>query len=130
MPSRPAVFNPRTPGRQAEQRLSSRARGYSAAWDKASKAYRHFNPVCQYGEAGALGEEHTAAATRVDHLYPQRRFPGVFWIAELWVSSCDECDALKQALEHGPVAGLDALARRLGRKTLSELERDRGGSET
>lgn len=88
------------------------------------------NPICQYGDAGALIEEHTAAATRVDHLYPQRRWPAAFWWQELWVASCDACDAAKQALEHGPISGLDALARRLGRPTMAEAERDRGGFET
>lgn len=128
MPRRPPRFQPS--GKPSEQRLTSRQRGYSAAWDRASKHYRHLHPICEYGEAGALGEEHTAAATRVDHLYPQRRWPGVFWIAELWVASCDDCDAAKQALEHGPVSDLDALAVRMNRPTLAQCTTLGGGFKT
>lgn len=135
MTRRPQVFSPRIAFGQpvSEQRLSSRQRGYTADWDKASRHFRLLHPICQYGEEAAFGEEHTAAATRVDHLYPQRRWPAVFWWSELWVSSCDACDAAKQALEHGPIAGLDALALRMRRPTLTQAiaeRHDRGGVET
>src|SRR5579872_3478511 len=108
MPRRPPVFAQRA---ATTDRLSARQRGYDARWDRESRAWRRYNPLCLYCLAGAFGQARTSAATRVDHLYPQRRFPGVFWLTDYWVSSCDECDAAKQALEHGTKAGLDALAR-------------------
>lgn len=119
MPTRPATFRPASAG--AERRLSPRDRGYSSQWDKASRLYRRLNPICEYGQAGLLIEAHDALTTLVDHLYPQRRFAGVFWLRELWVGCCGDCHAAKQSLEQGPIAQLDELARRLGRPTLAEL---------
>lgn len=104
-PSQPLLFD--------GHRLGPRSRGYDAQWDKASLRHRRAHPECGYCLAGVFGEVRDEPATRVDHLYPQRRFPGVFWEEAYWVSSCDQCDAAKQALEHGTRAGLDDLATRL-----------------
>lgn len=121
MSRRPPRFRPRVQ-RSAQaldrDRGSSRERGYSAAWDRAARDYRREHPLCAYCAAGAFGPVRTSAATRVDHLYPQRRFPGVFWDQAWWVGSCDDCDAAKQALEHRGRAELDALAAKLGRPVL------------
>lgn len=100
------------------RRGSSRERGYTTAWDKASKTHRRNHPLCAYCQAGAFGKPRITVCTRVDHLYPQRQFEGVFWETQWWVASCDECDAAKQALEHQGKSALDDLARRMGRPTL------------
>lgn len=121
MPTLPPVLRPKAQRSQRQidlDRGSARQRGYSTRWDKASKAHRLAHPLCGYCEAGAFGDKRTTACTRVDHLYPHRRFAGVFWRSEWWVSSCDDCDAAKQSLEHKGKPALDALARRLGRTAM------------
>lgn len=121
MPARPSAFRP---GQQRDARRidvdrgSSRERGYTPAWDRASLAFRREFPLCGYCEAGAFGPARVTPCTRVDHLYPQRRFAGVFWEQQWWVPSCDDCDAAKQALEHGPIEGLHRLARLLSRPAM------------
>jgi 5-methylcytosine-specific restriction protein A len=100
------------------RRGSSRERGYTTQWDKASKRYRIDHPVCEYGLVGALIPKHLAGSTRVDHLYPQRTYASVFWERKWWVASCDACDAAKQALEHRGKADLDCLATTMGRPIL------------
>ena len=129
MPRRPRTFGQRYKADQPgpDLRLSSTARGYNSAWDRASKDWRRRFPLCEYCLKGAFGEASVTACTRVDHLYPQRRFAGVFWASQWWVSSCDACDGAKQALELGPVAGLDSLAALLGRPL---LDRAGGAIET
>jgi 5-methylcytosine-specific restriction endonuclease McrA len=121
LPTLPKPFRPfasPTPRQADRLRGSSRERGYDARWDKAARAYRRRHPLCEYCLASAFGLNRDGLSTRVDHLFPQRRFAGVFWRAEWWVASCDACDADKQALERGPQAGLDALARLMGRAPL------------
>lgn len=126
MPTRPPTFRPpssptrREVNREADTRRgSARDRGYSGAWDKASKGHLRSRPFCQYCEAGAFGEVCTAAAEVTDHLYPQRAYPGVFWRKEWWVSACSAChDGGKQRAEREGREALDALARLLGRPVL------------
>jgi hypothetical protein len=125
MPTLPKPFRAggRPTGRAAERthdqyRGSARERGYSAAWDRASASYRAKHPLCEYCAAGAFAEARDSLTTRTDHLYPQRRFPGVFWLTLYWVASCDECDAAKQALEHQGRAALDRLAATLAKPIL------------
>lgn len=124
MAVRPPRFTPaaRRGPRQADaDRGSSRQRGYSTVWDKAARAFRREHPLCQYCQAGAFGPVRASGATRVDHLYPQRRYAGVFWDAAWWVTSCDACDAAKQALEHQGRPALDALAVKMGRPILEGI---------
>lgn len=119
MANRPRVFRPpsrSTPSKVfAPDRLSPTDRGYDHLWRQASLRYRRDHPFCQYCQAGAFGPKRVSAVTHVDHLFPQRRFPDLFWRDEWWVSCCDPCDAAKQALEANPRADLDALARQLDR---------------
>lgn len=127
MPTMPPLHRPKTQRTKVERqrehdlrRGSARDRGYDAAWDRASAAFRREFPFCQYGEVGAFGEAHVAAADLVDHLYPQQQFPGVFWRRDLWVSCCAEChNGPKRALElKRDVAALHRLADQLGRPRL------------
>jgi 5-methylcytosine-specific restriction protein A len=122
VPTLPATFRPhgqptrQETNRQADQRRgSARERGYSPAWDKASRGHLARDPLCRYCAIGAFGRACVAEATVVDHLYPQRQFPGVFWRTEFWVSACVACHSgPKQAVERQGKPALDALARRLG----------------
>lgn len=109
--------------RQADQRRgSARERGYDSKWDKAAKGHLDRNPLCAYCALG--GED--VAATLVDHLYPHKGNRWLFWLKELWVSSCDEChNRFKQRIERMGRLALDDLARRLGRRTLAEIEQSR-----
>lgn len=109
--------------READQRRgSARARGYGAAWDKASKGHLDRNPLCLYCTTGAWGEPpRDTPATLTDHLYPHRGDQTVFWLKPLWVASCAGChNGPKQAVERQGQAALDALARRIDRPTLTE----------
>lgn len=118
MVTRPRVFRPaaqqsrQQQNREADQRRgSARERGYSRAWDLASKGHVRNDPLCRY--CLLIGEHR--AATLTDHLYPHRRFEGVFWIKTYWISCCDDCHVVfKQRIERKGKAALDALAIRLG----------------
>lgn len=122
MPSAPRRFQPRRSQPRAEvarevdrDRGSARARGYTPAWDRASKDHRAEHPLCGYCAIGAFGPQRDEPTTCTDHLYPQRQYEGVFWVRIYWVSSCDDCHAgPKQALERQGRPALDALARALG----------------
>jgi 5-methylcytosine-specific restriction protein A len=115
MPSRPPTFRPpgsRSPRQYERDRGSARERGYDGNWRKSSKSHLAEHPVCEYCALDGL----VVAATLVDHLYPQRRFPDVFWRTEWWVSSCAPCHAgLKQRVENAGRRAIDDLAARLGR---------------
>jgi 5-methylcytosine-specific restriction protein A len=96
-------------------RGSARERGYTPAWDKAAAAHRAEHPLCVYCAKGVFGPRRDTPAQCVDHLYPHRRYPGVFWQTVYWISACDDChDGPKQAVEHAGREALDRLARRLG----------------
>jgi 5-methylcytosine-specific restriction protein A len=131
MAKRPNVFRP--PARStvsrsfAPVRLSPTERGYDHRWTEASKRFRRDHPFCQYCAVGAFGPKRTSGVTHVDHLFPQRRFPDVFWRDEWWVSCCDPCDAAKQALEANPLSDLDRLAALLGRPPRADTVPNRAG---
>lgn len=118
MPTKPPTFRPRGQRDKRERerendkaRGSARERGYSAAWDKASKGHLRNHPLCRYCDLKGL----LMPADRVDHLYPQRAYPGVFWNKAYWISSCQPChDGEKQATERRGKVALDALASTLG----------------
>lgn len=131
MPIMPPVFRPngvrtkRERDRAADARRgSARARGYDSRWDKAARGHRLRHPLCRYCEVGAWGDApRVTPAALTDHLYPHRRFAGVFWLKIFWVSSCSDChDGPKQAIERQGRTALDALARLLGLPTLAEAQ--------
>lgn len=100
------------------ERGSAQERGYDARWMKEARAFRRLHPICSYCKLqGRLGP-----AQVVDHLYPHKQDQIIFWLKELWVSSCFSChDGFKQAIERQGTKAIDALARRLGIPTLSEV---------
>lgn len=118
MPSMPPTFRPAGNLSRVEanrtydaRRGSARARGYSAAWDKASAGHLLGSPLCRYCE---LVDE-VRAADLTDHLYPHRGNRVVFWNRTYWVSSCTDChNGFKQRVERRGLLALDELARRLG----------------
>jgi hypothetical protein len=118
MPSRPSTFRPHGQRSKAERdkeadvrRGSARERGYSRAWDKAAKGHLRHHPLCVY----CALQDVVAAAELVDHLYPHRVYPDIFWRTEWWCSSCTTCHSgFKQGLERQGKAALDRLAHRLG----------------
>ena len=125
----PPTFRPRGQRERREQnreadarRGSARKRGYTRAWEKASKGHLRNSPLCRYCEAGAFDQPRVTAACLTDHFYPHRQFEGVFWITALWVSSCTDCHNAKQSVERRGRAALDDLARRIGLPTFDEVE--------
>lgn len=123
MPTRPKTFRCRPARSKADRdraadarRGTAAARGYGAAWNRASEAFRHAHPFCDYCDL----EGRTAATDCTDHLYPASdpAFAPLFWREEWWVASCNPCHAgFKQRIEREGRAVLDALCRRLGRPT-------------
>lgn len=84
--------------RQVEkrERPSARARGYSAKWDKASRAFLDANPFCRGCQA--LGRQ--VPSTLTDHVIPHRGDLKQFWRADWWQASCEwHHNAVKQELE-------------------------------
>jgi 5-methylcytosine-specific restriction endonuclease McrA len=119
MPEMPPIAGARSrreANRQYDARRgSARDRGYDARWDKASAAHRREHPFCQYCEAGAFGAVRVSSTTCTDHLYPHRGDADLFWAAQWWVGSCDECHAgPKQSAELKGRRELDRLAALLG----------------
>ena len=80
-----------------KKRLSFRARGYSARWDKASRNFLHFNPLCvKCNERGI-----TTAAKEVDHILAHRGDTDLFWDAGNWQALCKSCHSKKTRRESG-----------------------------
>lgn len=119
MPSSPSVFRLRPAVPSDRDRGTARERGYTASWDRASAAYGRDHPLCEYCLVGAFGEVRDEPRACTDHLYPQRRFRGIFWRDEWWVSCCDDCHkGGKAQAEHEGLDALHRLADLLGRPRL------------
>jgi len=93
------------------RRGSARERGYTTAWDKASKGHLDRHPLCVYCAMGAWGQPPRDTAARlVDHLIPHQGDQVIFWAKRDWVSSCTPCHSgPKQSIEQRPL-DLDRLA--------------------
>lgn len=117
MPSMPPTHRPagNLSRREANRtydlrRGSARQRGYTAAWDKASRGHLRNSPLCLYC---ALVED-VKAADLTDHLYPHGGDQDVFWNRTYWISCCTDChNGFKQRVERKGREALDNLARRL-----------------
>jgi len=103
MPMRPQTFRSHSQPSQAvisaeydARRGSARERGYSAAWDKASAAFRRSHPLCLGCEAA--GRLEVSAVT--DHVEPHKGNQVKFWNADMWQACCAwHHDVVKQKLE-------------------------------
>lgn len=117
------LTEPRSP---PPQRTSARDRGYTARWDKASRAFLRANPYCR----GCLALGRAEPARLTDHVVPHRGDMTLFWSRDLWQASCRwHHDAVKERLEHlfeaGRIAAEDLwldseVAKDLARKLLSD----------
>lgn len=74
------------------RRGSARERGYSAAWDRASKSFLAHNPLCRdpFG-LHPMGR----MATLTDHIVPHRGDRARFWDTTNWQPLCGECHGVK-----------------------------------
>ena len=123
MPTRPPRHKPLGYKRRVyspmedQHRGSSTARGYGRRWGKARATHLSRSPLCRYCEL--LGT--VRPAVLVDHLYPHKGDSAVFWMTELWVSSCQACHSIfKQKVELAGQAAIDDLAHKLGLPTLHQ----------
>jgi len=125
MPIMPPTFHPHGLTPEDRERTYDKDRGsrstrlYDRRWYRARAQHLARSPLCRYCELQGKGP---TAATLVDHLYPHKGDVRLFWMASLWVSSCDRCHSgFKQAIECQGQEQLDKLARRLGLPTLTDV---------
>lgn len=86
----------------ADLRPSARERGYTPAWDRASKGFLAKHPLCLGCEAIGV----VTAATLTDHQIPHKGDRVLFWQRKLWQPSCDwHHDVIKQEMERRFAAG-------------------------
>lgn len=103
MPTMPATFRaPWQPTREERDREtdrlrgSARERGYSVAWDKASRGFLLRHPICAACEAAGL----IVAAEVTDHVIPHKGDMGLFWDRSRWQGACTwHHNVVKQILE-------------------------------
>ena len=62
-------------------------RGYTYEWRKASKAFIKEHPLC----AICFKKGKLTAATVVDHIFPHRGDPVLFWDKDNWQALCKPC---------------------------------------
>jgi hypothetical protein len=103
-------------------RGSARSRGYTAAWDKAARAFKVEHPLCC--GCAALGE--VAPTELVDHVVPHKGDDRAFWDRRNWQPSCRwHHDVVKQAIERRWQAGaLPEAALRLGSQQAIAISRE------
>lgn len=83
--------------RQPDTRPSSRERGYSTAWDKASRAYRREHPLC----VACLARGIVKPSEHTDHVVPHEGDEGRFWDVGNWQALCAACHTRKTIRESG-----------------------------
>lgn len=96
-----AIATPREP------RRSAFSRGYTKAWDRASKAFRLKYPLCgmrpdDQPPVMSLCDQllRTTAATLTDHVIPHRGDMTLFWNEHgNWQSMCKHCHDRKTRFE-------------------------------
>lgn len=103
MPGKPSVFRSRQQPAAAEaeraydsRRGSARARGYTAAWDRAAAAFKREQPLC----LGCLAIGRVEPTAVVDHSRPHKGDQLIFWDRSRWQPACQwHHDVVKQILE-------------------------------
>lgn len=86
------------PGSWRTDKGTSNQRGYTYAWQKASKAYILAHPLCVMCDR--LGR--ITATALVDHIEPHRGDMTLFWDRTNWQSLCTPChSSVKQREEQG-----------------------------
>jgi 5-methylcytosine-specific restriction endonuclease McrA len=88
------------PGSWRTDKATSGQRGYTYAWQKASKAYLREHPLCVM----CARLRRVTAATLVDHIEPHRGDMELFWNRRNWQSLCTTChSSVKKREEAGGV---------------------------
>jgi 5-methylcytosine-specific restriction endonuclease McrA len=86
------------PGSWRTDKATSGQRGYTYAWQKASKAHLREHPLCVMCDR----VHRVTAATLVDHIEPHRGDMELFWNRTNWQSLCTTChSSVKQREEAG-----------------------------
>jgi 5-methylcytosine-specific restriction protein A len=80
-------------------RGSARARGYTSAWDRYSKARLSQHPWCAGYPSGCHAVPTLATCT--DHIRSARGWPDLFWEVTNHQSLCDDCHRRKTVAEDG-----------------------------
>lgn len=72
----------------------------SNKWQKARKAFLSIpvNAICNHCRSR---RDATTAADEVNHKYPWRFFPDLFWVAEHWEGVCKSCHQTETNENHG-----------------------------
>lgn len=83
MPNRPSTSRGITP-RPSNPRPTAHQRGYTTAWQKASRTFLQLNPLCYYCEL--LGR--IVAAVHTDHYDPAEPGTPAFWDEANWRPAC------------------------------------------
>lgn len=79
------------------RRGTAHSRGYTGAWQKASKGYLRKHPLCVLCER----EGKVNAATLVDHIIPHKGDKELFWDRNNWQGLCEYHHNRKTAEEDG-----------------------------
>jgi 5-methylcytosine-specific restriction endonuclease McrA len=86
------------PGSWRTDKATSGQRGYTYAWQKASKAFILANPLCAMCER----QGRVTATALVDHIEPHRGDMTLFWDKSNWQPLCTTChSSVKQREESG-----------------------------
>lgn len=79
-----------------QARGSSRERGYTSRWDKASATFKQHHPLCR----GCLALGKQVPTEVVDHVVPHKGNQAIFWDSSKWQSACRwHHDVIKPRLE-------------------------------
>lgn len=86
------------PGSWRTDKATSGQRGYTYAWQKASKAFILAHPLCAMCER----QGRVTATALVDHIEPHRGDMTLFWNQANWQPLCTNChSSVKQREEAG-----------------------------
>lgn len=82
------------------KRPSARKRGYTRAWEKASKVYLAEHALCEI----CLAKGTIEPSEVVDHIIPHRGDNGLFWNQSNWQALSKRCHDRKTATEDSSFA--------------------------
>lgn len=96
MPSRPNVHRPNVHQAKASgRRGTAHQRGYTSAWQRASRAFLAAHPLCECDDCRKNGL--VRAAEVVDHFIPHRGDMTLFWDESNWRAMTKRCHDKKTA---------------------------------
>lgn len=83
--------------RKPDKRPSAYKRGYTPAWQRASKAYLIKHPFC----VECLKKGVHKRSEVVDHIKPHKGDRNLFWDSNNWQALCKQCHDRKTVIEDG-----------------------------